>query len=72
MTKGFTALVALILPLFLVISCAGGSGGVHSDENSSSTPVNHKEEVQYKQALIRCHKTGGTRIVKINGVLRCF
>ena len=57
--------------VLLLSSCAGGVGG-NSKNSQGSEPVNQKEEILYKQALIRCHKTGGSRIVKINGTLRCF
>ena len=55
-------------------SCAGGGGGkeIGGKGNESSKPINRTEEIQYKQALIRCYKTGGSRIVKITGVLRCY
>lgn len=69
----------LKIALFLLLSCsiascAGGGSGGSLDEfsNEGSEPLNSKEATRYKQALIRCHKTGGTRIVKIDGVLRCF
>ena len=63
--------VCSFLLIFLGMGCAGtGSGSGMSREGSE--PANHKERIRYKQALIRCHKTGGSRIVKINGSLRCF
>jgi len=37
-----------------------------------STPVNDNEAAEYKKAIIRCYKTGGTRIVKIMGTLKCY
>jgi hypothetical protein len=40
--------------------------------HEGSVPVNHVESVKYRSALIRCHRTGGTRVVKIQGQLRCF
>lgn len=62
---------AFLSVLLLVTSCAGGFGG-NGKNSQGSDPVNQKEDILYKQALIRCHKTGGSRIVKINGTLRCF
>lgn len=54
--------------------CAGSGGSLMTGgySKASSEPINRREEIHYKQALIRCHKTGGSRIVKINGILRCF
>jgi len=71
--RWISLLLACGLSGLLAQSCAGGGrgGGFHGSDEGSN-PVNSKEVIMYKQALIRCHKTGGTRIVKINGTLRCF
>ena len=45
-------------------SVAGNEGG--------SQPLNEKEANEYKRAVHKCYKTGGTRVVKIQGKLRCF
>jgi hypothetical protein len=58
----------LVVLGFVVSSCASD----HDFERGNSTPINGTEANLYKQAIIRCHKTGGTRVVKINGQLRCF
>lgn len=54
--------------------CAGGgSGGGNSMSNEGgSSPINDKEAVEYKKALTRCYKTGGSRVVKINNYLHCY
>lgn len=62
--------------LLLVLSvCAcstgGGGGGVSGNENGSE-PVNASESLEYKKAVVRCYKTGGTRVVKIMGQLKCY
>ena len=64
--------IVLFFGFFLasMISCAGGDVGVGND--GGSLPLNQVEALQYKQALHRCFKTGGTRIVKINGYLQCY
>jgi hypothetical protein len=49
----------------------GGSGGVAGNENGSE-PINGSEANDYKKAVVRCYKTGGTRVVKIMGELRCY
>lgn len=74
-------LVTFIFGCFL-FSCAsgGGRGGSRSGDNSgsihrggeSSKPINHKEAQAYKRALLKCYKTGGSRIVKIEGMLKCY
>lgn len=62
----------------IVAGCAGtggGGGGSNyggANEKDSSEPINNNEAVEYKRSILRCHKTGGTRIVKIEGELRCF
>lgn len=60
-------LASLCLMAFAV-SCAPGEKKL----SASSEPINNKERILYEQGLIRCHKTGGTRIVKIQGELRCY
>ena len=55
----------------LSLSCAAGSGGVAGNEGGSE-PINDKEAVEYKKAIVRCYKTGGSRVVKIMGELRCY
>lgn len=82
MTFKFASKLALKLVASLALcafaGCAGGGGGgggggsSHGASGQSSEPINPKESREYKQALLRCHKTGGTRIVKITGKLRCF
>ena len=57
--------------IVLIISYSCASGGT-SQRGESSKPINQGEEAQYKRSLLRCYKTGGSRIVKIDGVLRCF
>ena len=38
----------------------------------SSEPISKSEETAQARAMHRCVKTGGTRVVKIGGNLRCF
>jgi|GEM_PF-1128537 len=40
--------------------------------DTGSEPINAEEERQYMKEIRRCHKMGGTRIVKVQGELRCF
>ena len=40
--------------------------------SEGSDPISKSEKTAYTRALHRCVKTGGTRIVKIHGNLRCF
>ncbi|SMF71339.1 hypothetical protein [Pseudobacteriovorax antillogorgiicola] len=76
---------AKLLGLCLGILCTscqsggGGAGGSSGRSNSSihsggesSQPINPKEDKAYKRALLKCYKTGGSRIVKIEGKLRCY
>ena len=55
-------------------SCAGAGGGAGSvmGNEGGSTPINEEESYEYQRAVNRCHRTGGTRIVKIKGELRCY
>ncbi len=57
--------------LLACASCQGGGGGVPGNDQGSD-PINDQESTDYKKALVRCYKTGGSRIVKIMGELRCY
>lgn len=63
-------MATLVLICMSLIGCQGG-GGVAANEGGSE-PINSGEELQYKKAVVRCYKTGGTRVVKIMGKLRCY
>lgn len=54
------------------IGCAGTGGSGLSGNDGGSSPNNAKEEISYKKALLKCYKTGGHRVVKIEGRLRCY
>jgi hypothetical protein len=62
---------SILLMAFLFSGCATSGGAVAGNEGGS-TPINKDEELVYKQAIVRCYKTGGTRVVKIMGKLRCY
>ena len=62
------AVVTLICGLG-VTACQ--TNGVPGNENGS-TPVSEGETTEYKKAINRCYKSGGTRVVKIMGELRCY
>ena len=52
-------------------SAKGSQAGIHGGGESSKA-INSDEETAYKRALLKCYKTGGSRIVKIEGKLRCY
>ncbi len=64
-------LLLVVLGCCTFYGCQTGSGGVTGNEMGSS-PINKSEETAYRKAVNRCYKTGGTRVVKIKGKLRCF
>ena len=51
--------------------CETTSGSVRGNEGGSE-PLSDQEALDYQKAVSRCHKTGGSRIVKIKGELRCY
>jgi hypothetical protein len=66
--------LGLVVTLF---SAVGLGGCIRSSfhvpgNDEGSEPLNEKEAMEYKKAILRCYKTGGTRVVKIEGNLRCF
>jgi hypothetical protein len=66
---------ALISVLLATAGCRGGSDLTSADiigNEFGSEPINDTEANEYKRAVVRCYKTGGTRVVKIMGQLRCY
>lgn len=53
-------------------ACAGGSGSMTRGNDGGSSPVNQTEEREYKRAINKCYKTGGSRVVKVEGQLMCY
>jgi hypothetical protein len=66
--------IILVFLIWTSQSCASGGGGTGDvlGNESGSAPVNDNEAQDYKKAIVRCYKTGGTRVVKIMGTLRCY
>ena len=61
------------LATHLLSACAGVSGPGHVMGNEKgSAPANNAEVPEYKKAVLRCYKSGGSRVVKIEGRLRCY
>ena len=63
-----------IASAMIISACASSQDqqyGVQGNENGSK-PINKREEVSYKRAILKCYKTGGSRIVKIEGRLNCY
>jgi hypothetical protein len=72
-----TSIRSLIVVMFttaLLTSCAStdGGGGNVAGNKRGSEPNNPSEANEYKRAVHKCYKTGGTRVVKIAGKLRCY
>lgn len=66
---GLAAVVATSAMISVMTSCS--SLQVISNEEGSE-PINEVEQREYMKAIRRCHKMGGSRIVKVQGELRCF
>lgn len=62
---------ALGVSLMTTTGCQSGGGSVTGNEGGSE-PVNETEANEYKKAVVRCYKTGGTRVVKVMGALKCY
>ena len=65
-------LVCTFSLLASILSCQTGGGGSVSGNEAGSAPSNENEATDYQRAVNRCHRTGGTRVVKIMGDLRCY
>lgn len=62
----------LIASFSVLTSCqTGGTQGVIGNEGGTE-PLNEQEAYEMQKAVNRCHKSGGTRVVKIRGTLRCY
>ena len=64
------AVTVTLLNLALT-GCETTGGSVRGNEGGSE-PLSDQEALDYQKAVTRCHKTGGSRIVKIKGELRCY
>ncbi len=65
--------IAFVLGLVCSCQTGGGSGSTAvSGNDTGSAPVNENEAHEYQKAVNRCHRTGGTRVVKIMGELKCY
>lgn len=61
-----------VASLAAVLTASGCSGLQVAGNETGSEPVNTDEQREYMKAIRRCHKIGGSRIVKVMGELRCF
>jgi hypothetical protein len=64
----------MILFCLALSGCQTGGGGGSSTEGNEggSEAINPTEERAYKRAILKCYKTGGSRVVKIEGQLMCY
>ena len=67
----FIASLQLVVMLSLT-ACAGGASSGTSANSAGSNPINPNEEREYKRAINKCYKTGGSRVVKVEGRLMCY
>jgi ribosomal protein S5 len=66
---GLSAVVLTSAMIPVMTSCS--TLQVVGNEDGSE-PNNEIEQREYMKAIRRCHKMGGSRIVKVQGELRCF
>lgn len=71
LTSWFVNLIGTSMLIMVVSGCVGSPLDVAGNEKGSK-PVNNEEVTSYKKAIVRCYKIGGTRVVKIEGQLRCY
>jgi hypothetical protein len=63
--------ISLMLTL-VACQSANSFNGLDIHNDLGSQPVNKQEAIEYKRAVIKCYKNGGSRVVKIEGQLRCY
>lgn len=69
--RWFSSVCLLVVLTGALTGCETTSGSVRGNEGGSE-PLSDQEALEYQKAVTRCHKTGGSRIVKIKGELRCY
>ncbi len=67
-----SALLAVFTTLSACSNGGGWTGGNVAGNEGGSEPVNSQEAFEFQKAVNRCHRTGGTRVVKIKGELKCY
>ncbi|MGE0173685.1 MAG: hypothetical protein AB7T49_12890 [Oligoflexales bacterium] len=72
MSRKFVASLLLLVFCRVLSGCQTPTGGTVTGNDSGSQPINESEKYRYQSALLKCYKTGGSRIVKIEGSLRCY
>jgi hypothetical protein len=70
-TLVFGPMILFCLALNACQTGVGGAAGVAGNEGGSE-PITPSEERAYKRAILKCYKTGGSRVVKIEGQLLCY
>ena len=67
-------LLVFLGSLYLLHACASDPHGERSVSGNvgGSEPINDAEARDYKRAILKCYKTGGSRIVKVEGRLMCY
>lgn len=70
----YLVLMILLASPLTSTACSSGSmqGSSGLGNSGGSQPVNEKEGMEMNKALLRCHKTGGSRVVKIEGKFKCY
>ena len=64
-------LIPCLFVIALLSGCASQGSSIAGNDQGSK-PVNENETIQYKRAILKCYKTGGSRVVKIQGKLKCY
>ena len=64
-------LSSMLIAAFSILSACQTGGTVAGNEGGSQ-PVNEQEGYEMQKAVNRCHRTGGSRVVKIRGELKCY
>ena len=71
----FNVVSALVAVSMILSACSNGgawTGGSVAGNEGGSEPVNAQEAFEFQKAVNRCHRTGGTRVVKIKGEIKCY
>lgn len=68
---GFRIVVWSCFGIFLMSTSACQSLTLQGNDGGSE-PLNEVELLEMQRSVNRCHRNGGSRVVKIKGALRCY
>lgn len=71
--KSFRFRIVIFSCLFICLTSMSACQSLALQGNDGgSEPLNEVELLEMQRSVNRCHRNGGSRVVKIKGALRCY